>query len=141
MRTFIVKLVTDERVGTIYKIAMPEIMGKGFQREISMWNGFAHGRRKGATQAEKAVYRDGCCWAPQGLFYCQDWQEDLWIKKNEDQQTRFKEMAERNPGINLDHLDELDERKWPVVEVAGMQAFFNHIGFDRVKRRYVNPAD
>jgi hypothetical protein len=135
---FIVKFIPDTgtpgvlgRGCVIHRITMPTYADKGFSRTTMKWNGFAYGKRKGASKLDRSTRRDGCVWAPTGLYYCHDLFEDQWIRKCESAREIQVEMGQ--PG----RQDEVDERNWPSVTHADLDAFLAHIGFDRKTRRYV----
>jgi hypothetical protein len=137
-QTFIVKFIPHTgtlgvlgRGCVIHRIPMPTFADKGHYRETGKWNGFAHGKRKGASRAEKESRRDGCVWAPTGLYYCHDLFENQWNNKCDFAREYQVEMG------RPDRQDEVDERNWPSVTHADLDAFLTHIGFDRKTRRYI----
>lgn len=140
---YIVKWIPDWGFDTlnqiqqiIHKIELPSYGEKGHYNEMRKWDGFAHGKRRNATKQDKEIRRTGCTWAPNGLYYCHDWNEKSWISLNQKRVEHLKEM-----GLSDAKCYAMDDRNLPVVTHCGMDAFFAHIQFDRFKRRYLYTVD
>ena len=137
MRNFIVKFVPhDEKYPqVIHKIRMPDFKDKGFYRDITSWNAFCSGSRRGLTKEDKKSKKVGCCWSPDGLYYTHEHVEQEWLKAVE---RRFKWAVERFGESKKEELEkELDERKFPVVEHNSIWDFYKYIEFDHKARKYI----
>ena len=105
----------------LHRIPIPTPKEKGFYRTVLSLSAFNTGARKGASKEEKRIYRNNCCWTPDGLLYSGK-REEEWISE----QTR---LAAKFP--------QLDERDKPKIEHESLWAFYEYIGFDYKKRKYV----
>lgn len=117
--------VGDEE--TLHRVAIPSPAEKGFYRAVGTLNSFCYGgERANATTKERAVYRAGKCWKPLGdgsylLYY--GMREVEWIRREQD-------FEERWPGKSkINH---------PKIDHASIWAFYEHIGFDYKKAKYIS---
>lgn len=125
----IFKLVSDTH-RAIHRICVPDIREKGFYVEALKRDGFCNGKRRNATEWEKQVFRDGCTWAPWGMYYTLTFNEDDWARKNSESLESLSRVLP--PEIVSWH----DESKFPVVDHPCIDDFFRFVGFDRKRRRY-----
>ena len=126
MRTGIFKEIRSMPDGQekriIHKVLLPEVSDKGFYRTIGSLNAFNEGDRKNSTALEKERYRSACCWGPGVLYYYE--REEEW--------ERAQERKANHPILCV-----LDERCMPTIHHDSLWSFYQHIGFDYKRRRYV----
>ena len=126
MRTGIFKEIRPmgkgEEKRIIHKVLLPEVSDKGFYRTIGSLNAFNSGDKKNSTALEKSRHRSACCWGPGVLYY--------YARENEWE--REQERIANDP-----ILADLDERQMETIHHGSLWNFYQHIGFDYKRRRYV----
>lgn len=134
MRTKIIVEIPHNDRGSnrvIHRIAMPDYDEPGWYTQTISLSAFHTGRRRGATAEERRTRRDGCCWAPGRLYYCLHNREEDWHREQDRLQARMAEHGISYP----------DERQCETIEHDSIYAFYEHIGFDRKRRRYKDDND
>lgn len=121
----------DHSPGIIHRIILPDPGQKGQSNELRKWNGFAFGRRR--VKPDLVNFSDRHNWSPEGMYSCHDTNENSWRSYCA---TR-RELLEESTHYDKEWIDERDERLWPLIDHASMDAFFEYIGYDRTKKRFV----
>lgn len=132
---------------TLHKVVLPDRNQPKHYTSVLALDAFRHGKRKGASEADKITSRHCCNWGPDSLYIGRDeidmtesfagtLRADATIKRLEKEHGKKsgdKGLIEGQYGI-----DATDWREIPTVNHDGIKAFFQHIGFDQKLRGYVD---
>lgn len=112
-----------------HHLILPNVCDKGGYVQISSYNAFTTGKRKGKiTEYEKKNYLDGCCYSPTKLYISKSNREFLMFLDIE--KKYFEKLKESDPDWRFD--DEL-----PKTTYYSIFDFYKAIGFDHKKRKYI----
>lgn len=116
----------------LHRITFPAYGEKGWYRQMTSFSNFAHGIQKGVPASSR---RYTCGWnLKKGILYALKTQQ----RHDEDMKSMLDSMDATNAEIGARFR--ADMAAVPVIEHTGLYAFYDHIGFDRQKRRYREDA-
>ncbi len=110
----------------IHMIKFPTYFEPKWYTTVISLTYFNSGKRKGASKRDTEIYRDRCCWSPNGLYSIKTYSE--WEREQE----HLSNFVSNGEYI----LRDLDQRNYEYIHHNSLWDFYEFIGFNRKKRRY-----
>jgi hypothetical protein len=131
MREWVFKEIPPDDVDNskriIHVVKLPSFGEPGFYQQTVSLTYFREGKRAGATKRQQILYTDTCCWKQDGtLFFCIP--KEQWEAEDQREVASFKRQ-----GVT----DWISELTLPRIEHETIYAFYEYIGFDRKRRKYI----
>lgn len=114
-------------------IKLHKVMIEDSYRILNSLKAFREGKRKGATQLDKEIGRDTCCWGPKSVFL-------VYNERGHRQQVEYKEYVSKYSNKDIGEYYCLKEgtKEFDVTEHDSLYDFYKAVGFDKEKRKYTN---